>query len=108
MNLHAALVTLLEATVPMDGDRQVGAARKRVAQKVASLAPVFDRARRLPGGPPICEFENRPSFETEWDANVFAVHKIGRPILEKWECEKCGYWHATFEPSALELRRKKA
>ncbi len=103
MNLYAALVTLLDATVEKDGDITVRTARKRVAQKVASLAPVFEPKPRADSAPLICIHENLPAFETEWDLNVFATRRVCQPIVEKWQCEKCGWWHAVFEP-----RRKKA
>lgn len=47
---------------------------------------------RWPGGPPICERENLPGFESKAAALGF-----NRALVEievaPWQCEACGLWH---------------
>ena len=60
MNLYDAYVILLEATVEMDGDRQIRNARKRVAKKVESLRLKKERATNRDLG--ICDVTFIPAW----------------------------------------------
>ena len=61
---------------------------------------IFESKPRWPGAAQICIFENLPAFATERALNSFNATCGSRPIVEKWECQKCGCWHAILQPQA--------
>lgn len=55
---------------------------------------------RWPGGPPICEKENRPAFATADKAKVFNAGHPAIRMTRLWKCDFCDHWHYTFKMRA--------
>lgn len=59
---------------------------------------LFEPGSRGLGIPPICLYENLPSFATEAAAAAWNVSCGGAIVTEKWLCKVCGHWHYTAAP----------
>ena len=62
------------------------------------IDPLLFEPPRWPGGPPICQKENRPAFPTEADMAEFQKSNGSAGSIKSWLCPSCSCYHYLPKP----------